>query len=199
MGVSVTFLIRIPELGRPLRFSLVIFRNRIFAVLALPVLGATFSGVAACGNSSSDASGSSSAASSAAAPSGELTFETVKSLTAQRFNSDPNCVSGQWSPNSTGIDDPYRVSAKTIQQYDCYKTKEVKGMPDRFQQSIYVEFGDERTASDFVNSQTGLYNALVAGTKVVVAGSGLESVDMKAYLTDLKSACGCGEVLEAHA
>jgi hypothetical protein len=51
----------------------------------------------------------------------------------------------------------------------------------------------------FGDSRTGLYNALVAGTKVVVAGSGPESVDMKAYLTDLKSACGCGEVLEAHA
>ena len=68
-------------------------------------------------------------------------------------------------------------------------------MPERGQQSIFVEFEDSEAAEAFAQDVTVLYSALLAGSHVVVAGTGLESVDMEAYLTELQDACGCGEVL----
>ena len=70
-------------------------------------------------------------------------------------------------------------------------------MPKRLQQSMFVEFGDDTTALKYAESERSLYSSLVDGPRVVVAGTGLESVDMKAYLNELKTACGCGELLES--
>jgi hypothetical protein len=177
-------------------------------LLSLPVLStALVLPLAACGDngssgptvapSSAQVSGSASAAPTASAPASgaELDFATVQSLTAPRFQKDPNCGYGEWSENSTGIDEEFRASATTIQQFDCYKKREdVGGIPARVQQSIYVEFTDATAARSFAEDQSVLYPSLLAGSHVVVAGSGLESVDMRAYLADLQRACGCGEV-----
>lgn len=127
----------------------------------------------------------------------ELDFATVESLTASRFQSDPNCAYGVWSPNSTGIDEKFARSAKTIQQFDCYlRPGDANGFgfPERGQQSIFVEFKDPARAEAFAEEVSILYKALVAGAIVVVAGTGLDTVDMDAYLADLQSACGCGEL-----
>jgi hypothetical protein len=127
-----------------------------------------------------------------------LNFATVQSVTAPIFQKDPNCAYGQWSENSTGIKEEFRKSAKTIQQFDCYLSKDDAGtIPKRVQQSIFVEFSDVATAKSFAEGESSLYPSLVAGPKVVVAGSGLETVDMPAYLDQLKSACGCGEIVSS--
>ena len=134
---------------------------------------------------------------SASAPAAKaLDFATVQALTAPRFQQDPNCGYGEWSENSTGINETFRSSATTIQQFDCYVKKEdVGGIPKRVQQSIYVEFSDDATARSFAENESTLYPTLVDGPRVVVAGAGLESVDMRAYLGDLKNACSCGEII----
>lgn len=127
--------------------------------------------------------------------SGVLDFATVESLTAERFTSDKNCVIGIWSENETGIAEPYLATATTIQQFDCYRTEDqvAVGFPERLQQSIFVEFEDAAAADAFVQDQ--YYAVLLADSRVVVAGTGLKSVDMAAYLTDIQAACGCGEVV----
>ena len=73
----------------------------------------------------------------------------------------------------------------------------VGGFPERGQQSIYVEFDDAATAESYARDQLGGYSVLFAGSQVVVTGSGLNPVDMAAYLADLQEACGCGEVIAA--
>lgn len=136
------------------------------------------------------------AATSTAPASKPLDLATVQLLTAPRFQKDPNCGYGQWSENSTGIDEEFRGSAKTIQQFDCYLSKDdVGGLPKRGQQSIYVDFNDPATAKSFAQDQSTLYSTLADGPRVVVAGTGLDTVDMKAYLADLMTTCGCGEVI----
>jgi hypothetical protein len=150
-----------------------------------------------CGGLGSPGSGAPAApATSAPAATKTLDFATVQSLTAPRFQKDPNCAYGEWSENKTGIDEKFRSGAKTIEQFDCYlKKADVGGLPKRIQQSIYVEFSSDTTAKAFAQDQSVLYATLVDGPHVVVAGTGLDSVDMKAYLADLKNACGCGEII----
>jgi hypothetical protein len=153
--------------------------------------------LAACGGGAAAGSAAPSApASTGAAPSGTLEFATVQEVTAPLFQKDPNCGYGEWSKNSTGIKEEFRPAAKMIEQFDCYLSKDdVGGIPKRVQQSIYVEFNDAATAKKFAQGESTLYSTLVADTRVVVAGSGLETVDMKAYLEELKSACGCGGII----
>lgn len=156
------------------------------------VVAALTLGLSAC------TGGSTPAATSSPTPTqGSLDFETVQRLTAPRFQSDPNCVAGKWSPNSTGIDEEHRPSATTIQQYDCYDdpAKVDLAFPTRGQQSIYVEFTDEASARAFAEDEAILYKVFVDKSRVVVAGTGLDTVDMQAYLDELKSACSCGETL----
>ena len=138
-------------------------------------------------------------ATTSAPPTSEtLDFATVESVTAPIFQKDPNCAYGQWSENSTGIKEEFRKSAKTIQQFDCYLSKDdVGNIPKRVQQSIFVEFSDDATAKSFAEGESSLYPSLVAGPRVVVAGSGLETVNMPAYLDQLKSTCGCGEIISS--
>lgn len=168
--------------------------------LALPILTLALAlPLAACGGSDtgSDSSSAPPAASSAPA-STSLDLATVQRVTGPRFQTDPNCGFGQWSENSTGIDEEFRGSATTIQQFDCYLSQDdVGGLPERGQQSIFVEFADAASATSFAESESSLYSSIVDDTRVVVAGLGLESVDMKAYLEELKSACGCGTVTVA--
>lgn len=147
--------------------------------------------------SASDESPSTQSSSPPTTSAGVLDFATVESLTAPRFESDKHCVHGVWGENSTGISEEFRGSATTIQQLDCYLNEDdaAFGMPERGQQSLFVEFEDDAAAEAYAKDAAGYYPVLVAGTSVVVAGTGLESVDMAAYLADLQDACGCGEVL----
>lgn len=139
-----------------------------------------------------------SSAPSSAAGAGTLEFTTVEQVTAPILQKDPNCGFGQWNDNSTGVPEEFRSGVKMFKQFDCYANENaVGGLPKRGQQSIFVEFGDDATADKYAESQKSLYSSLVAGSRVVVAGTGLETVDMKAYLGDLKNACGCGEILES--
>ena len=139
-----------------------------------------------------------SSAPSSASGSGTLEFATVQQVTAPILQKDPNCGFGQWNDNSTGVPEEFRSGVKLFKQFDCYASQnDVGGLPKRGQQSIFVEFGDEATADKYAKTQKALYSSLVAGSRVVVAGTGLETVDMKAYLSDLKNACGCGEILES--
>lgn len=128
---------------------------------------------------------------------GSLDFDTVQRLTAPRFETDPNCVAGKWSSNSTGIDDEHLPSATTIQQFDCYDdpAKVDVAFPTRGQQSTYVEFRDASAARAFADDEAVLYKILVDQNRVVVAGTGLDTVDMQAYLKELQAACNCGEVI----
>lgn len=151
-------------------------------------------GLAGCTNPSSTPAASPSAATGA---SGTLDFETVERLTEPRFKSDPKCAAGEWSPNSTGVDEEFRPAVTTFQQYDCYENADDVGqaIPDRVQQSIYVEFNDAAVARKYAEDEAILYKVLVDQSRVVVAGTGLESVDMQAYLEEIKAACNCGEVI----
>lgn len=128
---------------------------------------------------------------------GTLDFETVQRFTEPRFKSDPKCAAGEWSPNSTGVDEEFRPAVATFQQYDCYEKPDDVGqaIPDRVQQSIYVEFNDAAVARKYAEDEAILYKVLVDRSRVVVAGTGLESVDMRAYLEDIKTACTCGEII----
>lgn len=128
---------------------------------------------------------------------GALDFETVERFTEPRFKSDPECVAGEWSPNSTGVDEEYRSAVATFQQYDCYANADDVGqaIPDRVQQSMYVEFNDADTARRYAEDEGSYYKALLDQNRVVVAGTGLDSVDMQAYLEEIKAACNCGEII----
>jgi hypothetical protein len=163
----------------------------------LGLTAAIIGGLTACG--SNDSSSSSPAPAAPTTPAAKpLNLALLQELTAPRFNQDPNCSYGEWSENSTGIAEGYRAKATTIQQFDCYKSKDqVGGFPTRGQQSIYVEFADAQSAKTFGDDQSTLYKTLVDGSKVVVAGTGLETVDMNAYLADIKNACACGTVVGA--
>lgn len=69
-------------------------------------------------------------------------------------------------------------------------------LPNRIQQVIFVEFTTPERASAYAAKQASLYPSLVVGTKVVVAGRGLETIDMKAFLTEArKGAGGAGEII----
>ena len=85
----------------------------------------------------------------------------MQSVTAPIFQKDPNCAYGQWGKNSTGIKEEFRKSAKTIQQFDCYLSKDdVGSIPKRVQQSIFVEFSDDATAKSFAEGESSLYPSL---------------------------------------
>lgn len=128
---------------------------------------------------------------------GTLNLETVQRLTEPRFKSDPKCAAGEWSPNSTGVDEEFRPAVAAFQQYDCYENAGDVGqaIPDRVQQSIYVEFKDAATARRYAEDEGSYYKALLDQNRVVVAGTGLETVDMQAYLEEIKAACTCGEII----
>ena len=166
-------------------------RPLVVLTLAVGLVG----GLSACGsdNSSSSSSAPAAPASPAAKP---LSFSLVEEQTAPRLTKDPSCPIGQWDTNSTGVDEKYRAKSTFFRQFDCYKNKEqLQGIPERLQQSIYVEFSDAATAKAYADDQSTLYKTLVDDTKVVVTGTGLETVDMNAYLADIKTACGCGTVV----
>jgi hypothetical protein len=169
------------------------------SLIGVPLLAITLAlGLAGCSNPApTPAPGTATPASTPAQTGGALDFETVQKLTAPRFQSDPNCAAGKWSENSTGIDEEFRAAATTIQQYDCYTSAEEIGysLPERGQQSMYVEFTDAESARAYAEDQAVLYQLFLDQTRVVVAGGGLEAVDMQAYLEELKAECNCGEIL----
>jgi hypothetical protein len=55
-----------------------------------------------------------------------------------------------------------------------------RGIPERLQQSLYVEFSDAASAKAYADNQAILYKTLIDDTLVVVAGTGLPAVDMAA-------------------
>jgi len=176
----------------------VIASNRSFWALAILTLGLP---LAACTQATTLPAPAATTSVTSSAPSpatttggtaGTLQFDTVKTLTAERFTSDPNCAKGVWSENSTGIAEPHRGKSTTIQQYDCYKDEKAY-LPTRGQQSLYVEFSDDADAAAYATSEATLYKSLQDGPRVVVVGIGLETVDQDAYLDDLQKSCGgCG-------
>jgi hypothetical protein len=169
-------------------------------LVALAVTAGLLGGLSACGSDdSSSSSGASASTPASGAPASSapaakpLSFSLVEGLTAPRFTKDPNCTYGQWDENSTGVDEQFRPKSTFFRQFDCYKSKDdVGGIPLRLQQSMYVEFSDAATAKAYAEDQSTLYKTLLDDTKVVVTGTGLETVDMSAYLADIKTACGCG-------
>ncbi len=82
-----------------------------------------------------------------------------------------------------------------FKQFDCYKTTD-ELLPNRIQQVLFVEFKTPEHAAAYADKQASLYPSLVAGTKVVVAGRGLETIDMKAFLAEAQqSAGGAGRIV----
>ena len=126
---------------------------------------------------------------------GTLTYDAVAKLASEKLTKDPNCPIGKWDDNSTGLDDTFKADGLFFKQFDCYKTAD-EWLPNRIQQVIFVEFKTPERAAAYADKQASLYPSLVAGTKVVVAGSGLETVDMKAFLAEAqKSAGGAGKIV----
>ncbi|GIJ45199.1 hypothetical protein Val02_20850 [Virgisporangium aliadipatigenens] len=126
---------------------------------------------------------------------GTLEYDAVAALTLQRLTKDPDCPIGKWADNSTGVDEKYRADVTQFKQFDCYLT-ESQLLPNRGQQSIYVRFTSAETAKAYATDQAKLYPVLLVGSTAVVAGSGLEQVDMKQYLSAVRDlAGGTGEVL----
>ncbi|MET7426990.1 hypothetical protein [Dactylosporangium sp. NPDC005555] len=185
-------------------------------LIASAVAGATLLLTAACGGddkkaepaaaaSATPAAASGSAApaasakpsGSAKAPAGKgLQFQTVAKLTGDLFVKDPLCPVGSWDDNSTGVDAKYRSAVANFKQFDCYK-KKGDFLPSRGQQSIFVEFKSANAAKAYAEDQAVLYPTLIVGNTVVVAGTGLESTDMKAYLTAVnETAGGTGQILD---
>ncbi|MET7424800.1 hypothetical protein [Dactylosporangium sp. NPDC005555] len=131
----------------------------------------------------------------AAGNGGGLSYDKVASLTNERLMKDPDCPIGKWDDNSTGLDEAFRSDGKFFKQFDCYKTADAS-LPHRVQQAIYVEFTNAERAKAYAQEQSILYPTLLVGSTVVVAGSGLEATDMKAYLSAVQAvAGGAGEIL----
>jgi hypothetical protein len=185
-------------------------------LIASAVAGATLLMTAACGGDdkkadpkAAPAAGASTAASAApegsAQPSGSakasgqagkgLQYQTVAKLTGDLFTKDPLCPVGQWDTNSTGVPAKYRSAVANFRQFDCYK-KKGDFMPSRGQQAIFVEFKAANAAKAYAQDEAKLYPTLIVGNTVVVAGTGLQNTDMKAYLEAVnETAGGAGEIL----
>lgn len=161
-------------------------------LLGFPLVTLALVGLVACstGSGGTPTPGPASSAGST----GSLDFAQVEQATAPAFRQDPLCRSGEWSENSTGVDEDFRPSVTFFRQFDCYQDDQRGGIPDRVQQSIYVEFSDPAVAEAYADSEGVLYAGLRDGPRVVVAGTGLDAVDMRAYLTGLQASCGCGEL-----
>ena len=143
---------------------------------------------------STQPSGSAKASGSAAAGKG-LQYEKVAQLTGDLFTKDALCPVGKWDSNSTGVPSKYRSAVATFKQFDCYK-KKGDFMPSRGQQAIFVEFKAANAAKAYAQDQAKMYPTLIVGTTVLVAGTGLENTDMKAYLAAVQeTAGGAGEIL----
>ncbi|MEV4133270.1 hypothetical protein AB0J72_14015 [Dactylosporangium sp. NPDC049742] len=139
-------------------------------------------------------SGSASAKASGAAGKG-LQYQTVAKLTGDLFTKDPLCPVGQWDTNSTGVPSKYRSAVANFKQFDCYK-KKGDFMPSRGQQAIFVEFKAANAAKAYAQDEAKMYPTLIVGNTVVVAGTGLENTDMKAYLEAVNETVGgAGEIL----
>ncbi|GAA3204779.1 hypothetical protein ACFO1B_42125 [Dactylosporangium siamense] len=183
-------------------------------LIASAVAGATLLLTAACGGddkkgddkkaepaaasaapaSSAQPSGSGSAKPSAKAGQG-LQYEKVAQLTGDLFTKDELCPVGKWDTNSTGVPSKYRSAVANFKQFDCYK-KKGDFMPSRGQQAIFVQFKVADAAKAYAQEQAKMYPTLIVGNTVVVAGTGLENTDMKAYLAAVQeTAGGAGEIL----
>ncbi|MEV8512031.1 hypothetical protein [Dactylosporangium sp. NPDC051484] len=126
---------------------------------------------------------------------GKLSFATVGKLTGELFTKDPDCPLGQWDANSTGVPAKYRSAVASFKQFDCY-AKKGDALPHRGQQAIFVEFKAANAAKAYAQDQASMYPTLIAGTTVVVGGTGLKKTDMKAWLESVnETAGGTGQIL----
>ncbi|WP_433615546.1 hypothetical protein ACQP2P_11910 [Dactylosporangium sp. CA-139114] len=178
----------------------------------LPVVCAVLLLTAACGDDKKEAPKTDSAPASApaaaesAAPStsagasakasaktsgqaGKLEFSTVGKLTGELFTKDPDCKFGQWDANSTGVEPKYRSSVASFKQFDCYE-KKGDALPHRGQQALFVEFKAANAARAYAQDQAKSYPTLLAGSTVVVGGTGLQATDMKAWLESVNETIG---------
>ncbi|MER7004391.1 hypothetical protein ABT297_15280 [Dactylosporangium sp. NPDC000555] len=150
---------------------------------------------AASGGPSGSAAPSGSAKAGASGEAGKLSFATVGKLTGELFTKDPDCPLGQWDANSTGVPAKYRSAVASFKQFDCY-AKKGDAMPHRGQQAIFVEFKAANAAKSYAQEQASMYPTLIAGTTVVVGGTGLKKTDMKAWLESVnETAGGAGQIL----
>jgi hypothetical protein len=162
---------------------------------AEPAAAASAAPAAASAAPAGSAQPSGSAKASGSATAGKLQYEKVAQLTGDLFTKDELCPVGKWDTNSTGVPSKYRSAVANFKQFDCYK-KKGDFMPSRGQQAIYVEFKAANAAKAYAQDQAKLYPTLIVGSTVVVAGTGLENTDMKAYLAAVQeTAGGAGEIL----
>ncbi|GAB3825089.1 hypothetical protein ACFPIJ_64060 [Dactylosporangium cerinum] len=179
-------------------------------LIASAVAGATLLLTAACGGDDKKAEPAAAATPAASAAPAEsakpsakgspaagkgLQYEKVAQLTGDLFTKDELCPVGKWDSNSTGVPSKYRSAVANFKQFDCYK-KKGDFMPSRGQQAIFVEFKAANAAKAYAEDQAKMYPTLIVGNTVVVAGTGLENTDMKAYLAAVQeTAGGAGEIL----
>lgn len=182
-------------------------------LIASAVAGATLLLTAACGDDKKAEPAAAASAAASAAPAGSaqpsgsakpsgsaaagkgLQYEKVAQLTGDLFTKDALCPVGKWDSNSTGVPSKYRSAVANFKQFDCYK-KKGDFMPSRGQQAIFVEFKAANAAKAYAQDQAKMYPTLIVGNTVVVAGTGLENTDMKAYLVAVQeTAGGAGEIL----
>jgi hypothetical protein len=154
---------------------------RTARMLALATAAAVMLITTACGDNDP--------APTAASGAGTLTYDAVAKLASERLTKDPDCPIGKWDDNSTGLDDEFKADGVFFKQFDCYKTAG-ELLPNRIQQVLFVEFKTAARAAEYADKQSTLYPSLVAGTKVVVAGTGLETIDMKAFLAEVQQGAG---------
>ena len=171
---------------------------RTVQLLAVLASAAAVMSTTACGDDPAPApaqTGAAAAATTAPAGGGTLTYDAVAKLASEKLTKDPNCPIGKWDDNSTGLDDTFKADGVFFKQFDCYKTAD-ELLPNRIQQVIFVEFKTPERAAAYADEQASLYPSLVAGTKVVVAGRGLETIDMKTFLAEAqRGAGGAGKIV----
>jgi hypothetical protein len=122
------------------------------------------------------------------------TFEEVERASIPIFQRDPECPIAEWHENSTGLDAKYRKSVAFFRQLDCLKAE--GSIPDKIQQSLYVQFRDRRSLERYLRAghagQRPEY--LRSDTILVTVGSGLDALDAPAYLEAISAICNCGRI-----
>ena len=178
-----------PHAGRPGRLAVA-----VIAAAAAVGTGCTASQPAPPASAPTTAGPTATTGSTAAA--GQPDFATVERISVPLFRQQPLCPVAVWNQNRTGVDAKFGAP-KFFRQLDCYASQDQVsgGLPQRGQQSIYVEFADQAAADRYRREgEPRLRPHLASGTVTVLVGSGLPGLDARGYLDAIRQACGCGEV-----
>jgi hypothetical protein len=165
--------------------------------LATAAVAAASVGLAACGGDDDKSSSSPTAPPTPRVVTdkpGHPTFIEVQKVSIPIFKDDPECPVPEWHANSTGVDAPYRKSVEFFRQLDCLKSQ--GGLPDRIQQSLYIQFKDRKALDRYVKAgHAGQADAYLRSDRILVTlGSGLQQLDGPAYLKAVSEACRCGRI-----